>query len=258
MIFRILKNVFFLGRFLYRASSTIHKDYRLGWNQSGFTLIEMLVTTMILSVMVGLAFFAMGLYLKGWESNRFGDTSTIMDYRTQTLVRNSMESVWEYFVTDPANERIDVFYPFFKGKKTEVVGVTTSSVFHKGVPALFRFRLDAEDKAEKSLIYEETPLDDGFIRYENDLPAFSYSMVFMRRIKKLHFRYYGLWEILPPQGDGEDVIMVYRWLDVFDGRDRNAIPKIIEINLEMPETERQLIFYVMSDNMSKAAMYATF
>jgi len=206
----------------------IHPSYgrKLSQNrENGFTLIEILVVTLILSVMVSLAFFAMGLYLKTWSGRSLGDTRTLQEYRSRTLVRHALESVWEYYVTDPANERIEIFYPFFKGETRSLTGVTTSSVFQKGVPAVFRIRLGDGNETDGSLIYEEAPLEKWYLRYMNDSPVFAYSLVMMTRITQIGFRYYGFWEILP-LAENEDIPqIVYRWQETFDGRERGDIPE---------------------------------
>ncbi len=231
-----------------------------GWKvsrtgENGFTLIEILVVTLILSVMVSLAFFAMGLYLRTWNSRSLGDTQTLHDYRSRTLVRNAMESVWEYFVTDPANERIEVFYPFFKGKSRSVTGVTTSSVFHKGVPAIFQMRLYTGDDTTRSMIYEEAPLDNWYLRYVDESPVFSYSLVYMTQITEVRFRYYGLWEVLPLVENEMIPQMVYRWQETFDGLERMAVPQIIELTLKTAESTRIMTFQVLADNTAKATLY---
>jgi len=210
---------------------------------------------LILSVLTGLAFFSMGLYLRTWSGRSLGDTRSLLDYRAQTLVRYALESVWEYFVTDPANERISVFYPFFKGEARSVTGVTTSSVFQKGVPAVFRLRLDEKPDAAHSLIYEEAPLDGWYLRYVDEPLAFSYTMIFVTEIMDVRFRYYGFWEILPLAENQEIPDNVYRWQDTFDGMERGAFPEIIELTLKMKESTRKMTFQVRADNVAKGGLY---
>lgn len=233
----------------------INRNINKKWfSQQGFTLVEMLVTTIILSVMVAIAFFAMGLYLKGWEAYRFGDTTAIQKYRSRSLIRDALESVWEYYVTDPLNERSNVFYPFFKGDSEELIAITSSSVFHQGVPAVFRLRLISDDSNSFNLVYEESPLDNWYLRYNDDDYTYSFSMIYMPNVSKVQFRYFGYLEDRYIK-ESDIIERVNQWQGAFDGRYRHAVPEIIEITISDGDHRQILKFYVQANNQKKSDLY---
>lgn len=221
----------------------------------GFTLIEVLVTGMILSVLVSLSFFAMTLYLNELKYARLSDTSAIQEFRRQRLLQAAVESAWEYFITDPANERIGKYYPYFKGTSDSIAFITTSPVFAKNSTAAVRIRL-IDDKGEtgSKVVYEEASLDKYYIRYYKDEIKYHHTLNVSLPEKDLRFRFYGFWErrFLPGDEFGEEVL---RWQGNFDGRDRQAVPEIIEIVMQSDSEEALYSFVVKARNKSKGAFY---
>ena len=109
----------------------------------GFTLIEVLISSMVLAVIIYLGTLSYSMFLSMWGERRLLDTKAVNKYRSHMLLRSSLESVYDYYVTDRANERLGLYYPFFKGEKDEMEFVTLSSVFKKGFPAAARLRITA-------------------------------------------------------------------------------------------------------------------
>jgi len=221
----------------------------------GFTLIEVLVAGIILAIIVSLSFFAMTLYLNEFRYARLSDTSAIGEFRQQQLLNAAMESVWEYFVTDPANERIGNYYPYFKGTSNSIDFITTSPVFTKNRTAVARIRLiDDNDESGCKLVYEEASLDKNYIRYYEDKIKYDHTLNISLSEKDLKFRYYGFWErrFLPDKEIEEEVL---RWQDIFDGRKKKSVPEIIEIVKQSDAEETIYSFIVQARNKSKGALY---
>jgi len=225
-------------------------------NSRGFTLIEMLVTGMILSIIVGLSFFSMSFYLNEWETGRLGDISAVEDYRKQRLVQTAVESAWEYYVTDPANQRLGNYYPYFKGTEKSAAFVTTSPVFSESRAAAARLSLDDSGKSPGiELVYEEVPLDNFYIRYYEEEIDYPYSLRLQTGKENMQLRYYGLWEIrfLPQQDDFREVL---RWQDAFDGKERRAMPKTIQVADDSDEEQVFRKFDIRARNQAKAGFFS--
>ncbi|MBC2696417.1 MAG: prepilin-type N-terminal cleavage/methylation domain-containing protein [Desulfobacteraceae bacterium] len=224
---------------------------------AGFTLIEVLIATMILSALVYLATLSYSMFLTVWEKKRLTDTSAINDYRSHILVRSALESIYDYYVTDPANEKVGRYYPFFKGKRDMLEFVTLSSVFSKGFPAIARLKLERQDMAAGehcNVIYQEAPLDQIYIKYADVKPEYSHTIIVYTEVKKINIRYYGEWETRwIPERDNFDT--VYRWQDTFHGEKRNTIPEIIELTISTEAAETTLLFPVIANNVYKRAFF---
>jgi prepilin-type N-terminal cleavage/methylation domain-containing protein len=230
-------------------------------NNSGFTLIEVLIATMVLGAMIYLATFSYSAVLNVWGQRRLTDVRALSEYRNHALCRSALESVFDYYVTDPVSERQGAFYPYFKGEPDQLQFVTLSSVFHKGLPAAARLKVTAgSGDAEGTYLvtYEEMPLNRWYIRYDNQEPAYTDAMVVYENIRAFKIRYYGLGVVGPFSGPGQTVVKTaYDWYERFDGSVTRSIPELIEIQLYTEGNgETRLVFPVRVYNPGKRIAYS--
>lgn len=219
----------------------------------GFTLIEVLISMMVLSSLIYIATLSYSMFLDVWQKKKLIDTTALNDYRSHILVRSALESVCDYYVTDPSNEKIGHYYPFFKGKKKMLEFVTLSSVFNKGIPAAARLSLKDSPNGH-NLIYEELPLDQTYIKYADVNPKYSRAMVVYTGIKKMNFSYYGMWEIKWSQKENH-FKTIYKWQDTFSGQEKNNIPEMIKITLVSEAVETVILFPVRAKNVYKRSFF---
>ena len=222
---------------------------------SGFTLIELLISTLILASIVLLAVLSYSTFLNTWESKRLTDLDALDEYRSHVLLRYALESAYDYFVTDPTNERLGVYYPYFKGYPDRLEFVTLSSVFFKGSPAAARMRIIKDDNGEiQKLVYEEAPLDRIYIRYNDFEPEYIEQMLPYRDLKNVNIRYYGLEEIRWNERL-DNLEKIYGWQEGYQGEEKKDIPEMIELLLTTAEGDTRLAFSVKGRNIYKKSFY---
>lgn len=224
---------------------------------AGFTLVEVLVATMVLSLVIFLATFSYSLFLNTWEKKSVTNNRVISDYRSHVLVRAALESIYDYYITDPENERNGRHYPYFNGEKKMIEFVTLSSIFNKGVPAAARLRLECRDGADRNycrLIYEETSLEQRYIRYADDKMVYDHTLIVYSGLEKLNFRYYGQYE-LKWNAAAENYDVIRKWQETFSGEKRNTIPEIIEVTLDTGADEITLLFPIRACNAYKKSFF---
>ena len=226
-----------------------------GENSAGFTLIEVLIATLVLSMVVYLATLSYSLFLDTWERKKLSDIAAIQEYRTHLLMRNAVESTFDYYVTDPKSKRNTQWYPFFKGQKESLEFVTLSSVFQKGKPAIARIRLKKSTSGNpKVLVYEETSLVKTYIRYNDDPVEYKNEMSIYDNLKSVHIRYFGIWALRFDPGK-EGFVEEYKWQETFQGKERNAVPHTIEMTVAFEEGETMLVFPVMAHSQKKGTFF---
>ncbi len=238
-----------------RSPLKVRKMNMLTKDSHGFTLIEVMVTTIILTIIVSLSFFSTTFYLNEWQHNRLGDTSAIQGFRMQRLLHAAVESAWEYFVSDPANETIGNYYPYFKGQVDSIAFVTTSPVFTKNTTAAVRIRLVSDKNATTTnLIYEEESLDKKYIRYYDDIINYLHTFTIPIPGSDIKFRYYGFKELqfLPDQERIEEILS---WQATFDGKKKQTLPEIIEVVRQSNVEKTIYSFVVQARNYSKIGLY---
>lgn len=228
---------------------------RVCFENNGFTIIEVLISTIILSLIVFLAVLSYSTFLNVWSSKRLVDIKALDNYRAHILLRYALESVYDYFVTDPANENIGKYYPYFKGKQDSVEFVTLSSIFHKGLPAAARLRMikDVNDERQ-DLVYEEAPLSSVFIKYNDFEPDYKSRIIQFADVKGVIIRYYGLSEIKYNQ-ELQEAETIYRWQETFSGQEKNVIPEMIELLIKNESDDKRLIFPVKLNNYYKQIFF---
>jgi len=227
---------------------------------SGFTLIEVLIATVVLASVVALAGTSYSLYLQAWSKRAGGNERLFKEYRLNLLLKSSLESAFDYYVTDRLGARPTPFYPFFLGLTDELSFVTLSSVWHKGAPALARLRLEKESadlNGRRSLIYEEWPLNDRYLAFNEiseDWPALHQAVIFAGA-ENIKFRYYGFLKTRY-QVEREREIDVLGWQGEFSGRKKYVLPRRIEITANFADDQKKVLTaYLKIENPLKRIYY---
>jgi len=222
--------------------------------EHGFTLIEVIVATSILAMAIYLALTAYSFFGDSWRKGKLSDTRSLDLYRNHILCRSAVESIYDYYVTDPSSERNRIHYPYFIGTGQSVDFVTLSSVFVKGVSAAGRIRLVGNELGGQNLVYEETPFLSGFIRYEDQVPEYENRITLYEGVKQINIRYYGLWESRFNEMT-MDFDKEYRWQAEFYGKAKKEIPEIIELTVSGEMGVVVLALPVRTSNPFKASFF---
>jgi len=199
------------------------------------------------------------MFLDTWGKEIAADKGALDRYRKQVLLRASLESTYDYYVTDPADDRKGTYYPFFKGVSTSIEFVTLSSVFYGDIPAIARLKVvpyQAESGSKElcRLSYEEAPLDRTYVKYAGSPIRFKRSMVVYAGYLHCRFRYFGEWKTrFSPEKNGFETS--YKWQDTFSGRERQTIPEKIELTLDNGAGKIRLIFFIRTYNLYKRGFF---
>jgi len=222
-------------------------------NIAGFTLIEVLVATLILSFVIYAGTLSYSMFLDIWGKKRVEDIDAIHEYRYHMLLKAALESIYDYYVTDRINERAGFYYPFFRGEREEIEFITLSPVFRGRTPALARLRVERQ-KEGRNLLYEEMPLDTTYIKYNDFKAEYKYSFIAYSDIEKIAIRYYGELErrLLPYR---EEFERLYGWTESFQGKVLKGVPKKIEITIERDDGVKRLLFSVKANNIFKKGFF---
>ena len=222
-----------------------------GKNSAGFTLIELLIATLVLSMVIYLATLSYSLFLNTWERKKLSDVAAIQEYRSHLLLRNSIESIFGYYVLDRESERSNHRFPIFKGQKESLEFVTLSSVFHKGKPAVAQIKLEQSEVSNlKTLVYREASLEQTYIRYRDDPIEYKNRMPIYESLKSFRIRYFGLWGTEFDKVK-QEFVPVYKWQETFEGKERSVVPDTIEMIVESEVGETKLVFPIMAHSLGR-------
>jgi prepilin-type N-terminal cleavage/methylation domain-containing protein len=126
-------------------------DFDLFKNNSGFTLIELVIAMVISTLVIGILSVCLSFSLRAWESTQNRKTD-----HTAAFVDLLKQQLSEFSPTPVKFE--DGLHPVFKGTSKSVVFATLHSVkaISHGVPVVARY---IYDPGSRILYYSEMPLD---------------------------------------------------------------------------------------------------
>lgn len=193
----------------------------------GFSLLEMLVAVVVLSMVIGISTYAYSLSIRQWDGNlgRFDESQA--QYQRLEWLATALQDTLPYLVRDDKNEL--GFY--FLGRDEGLTSVTMSPIFGVGEPALIRVFREPEDSGTWRLVYEEAPFAGNVLAYADQRMEFRHRLVIARGLPRPEFRYFG-WADLQSSFNFEDSLSTGRaWFDEYDGLQRQYHPEKIELGL---------------------------
>jgi len=162
----------------------------------GFSLLEMLVAVVVLSMVIGISTYAYSLFIRQWDGHLGRFDGAQAQYQRLEWLATALQDTLPYVVRDDKGEL--GFY--FLGRDEGLTSVTMSPIFGVGEPALIRV----------------------FIRHR---------LVIARGLPRPEFRYFG-WADLQSRVNIEDSLSTGRaWFDEYDGLRRQFHPEKIELGL---------------------------
>jgi len=193
----------------------------------GFSLLEMLVAILVLSIVIGISTYAYSLFIRQWDGHlgRFDEAQS--QYQRLEWLSAALEDTLPYIVRDDDGQL--GFY--FLGRDEGLTLVTMSPIFGVGAPALIRvFREPDEDGAWR-LVYEEAPFAGTLLVRANQRMDFRHRLVIARDLPRPEFRYFG-WSSLGSRTAIEEASPESRaWFAEYDGLRRRFHPDKIELRL---------------------------
>jgi len=192
----------------------------------GFSLLEMLVSIVVLSMVIGISTYAYALFIRQWDGHlgRFDEAQA--RYQRLEWLAAALEDTLPYIVRDDAG--VPGFY--FLGRDEGLTLVTMSPIFGVGEPALIRVFREPEEDAWK-LVYEEAPFAGTLLAHSDQPMEFRHRLIIARGLPQPVFRYFGWADLQSRFGAEETPDTVRLWFDEYDGLRRYFHPEKIELRL---------------------------
>ena len=157
----------------------------------GFTLVEMLVAIVLISLLIGVAVFSFRLQLMSVQKTKTEGLNAVLKYNQ---VKSALESIKYYVVQefDALGRPMRQFDEFFSGDENHALFITNNPIFSDKVSLV---ELSCVDN---TLLYKEEPL---YSRYMNYLrPAFNEEhtrlLKIYKELQRCEFYYINMHEVL--------------------------------------------------------------
>jgi prepilin-type N-terminal cleavage/methylation domain-containing protein len=196
-------------------------------SQRGFSLLEMLVAIVVLSIVIGISTFAYSIFIRQWDGHlgRFDEAQA--QYQRLEWLATALEDTLPYVVRDEQDQ--PGFY--FLGRDEGLTLVTMSPIFAVGEPALVRVFREPDEDGTWKLVYEEAPFAGTLLARSDQRMEFRHRLVVARDLTKPVFRYFG-WANIGSRLTIDDAFGGQQyWFDEYDGLVRRYHPEKIELRI---------------------------
>lgn len=195
--------------------------------RQGFTLIEMLVSLVILSSVILIATSGYSTYMSRWDSNfgKFNQTAAQLQlfqglHRTVTNTR-------PYIVKNQAG----VYHFYFEGKETELTAVSAASLNDPDRAALYRLKVELNE-GWYELTYSEVDTSKSWLEDPTKEKNWTIPVVILRMPNAMTFDYFG-WKSM---SDFNDKLRVNRgWSPQHSGEASGIVPDFLRITFKDEE-----------------------
>ena len=194
---------------------------------AGFTLIEMLVSTVLLSAIVLVGSSSYSIFSKRWDGQLGKFDQTLQDVRDVMLVDSVLDSLIPYVTYD--HSETPVLY--FEGNRNGFVTVSAKSVFSEKIPAVVRFSVVQREDLSFDVIYEEWPMENNVLRSTYQNFNFAQPITLFESVTSPNFEYFGWESVIEREGfSGAQNAVPARWLSSLNSLEERLLPERIRLS----------------------------
>ncbi|WP_462146560.1 prepilin-type N-terminal cleavage/methylation domain-containing protein [Pseudoalteromonas gelatinilytica] len=214
----------------------------------GFTLIELMIATAILSGLLFLGSFTYQMLASRWqqELGEFQDTLEVT--KSFNLLNSVLTATQPYIVLDETSDTSNYDPGFlFIGKENRLLAITKQGLFEQGFPEVFRLLVVETDKGKFNLIYQGMSTNGNpIITAQQDI-KFTQEILLFKEFDKIKFNYLG-WDGFVERSEGIENNLSPTWRGEFSGLDNQLMPE--EMAVLLKKGDKDILFTVSFDEKS--------
>lgn len=195
----------------------------------GFTLIEMLIATVLLLMVLATANYTYAFYNQYWNGRLGHFDRTVFTAKSLMQTQMAIESAIPYVVETEVKGKYG-FY--FLGRDEGLTLVSASPIFSKVANASAVVRIFRE-KTESGyqLVYEEAPLDEQLLLSLDQELEFNYRVVTLTGKNQIEFSYFG-WPSREDRYGLKPNSGLRQWFSEYDSARSRMQPLKIKIEID--------------------------
>ena len=150
--------------------------------KKAFTLVEMLVAIVLITLLIGVAIFSFRMQLLTISKIKTDSIESVLKYNQ---IKSTLESIKQYVVRDydMLQKPMDSFHYFFKGTTTSALFISTNPIYTES-DALVKLTC-----IDHKLIYKEEPLFKRINYLQPDFLPDSHQFTIYKNLDKCSFYY---------------------------------------------------------------------
>ncbi|CAH1568863.1 PilW family protein [Vibrio rotiferianus] len=170
--------------------------------QKGFTLVEMLVASVIMMAVLLIASSSYGFFHDRWFKDKNQFYTLVVQKKSQLMMLDVLNGALPYLVKGDSKASY-----FFEGDRDQFEAVSDTPIFGSK-PAMIQLSVQAVGDGTYQILYKEAPITDSSFARTSSKPAFKYEKVLFENLTVAGFRYLG-WQSLEEKN---------HYLDEFEGK----------------------------------------
>lgn len=200
---------------------------------AGFSLVELLVSTVLLSAIVLLGSYAYAQFSQYWDGRlgRFDEAYETL--RKEWLIDQLFNDITPYVVMNT----IDLPAYYFEGNVNGFVAVTSDALSDPGVPAVVRLSLRQSADFSFDLLLEEAPMRSSALESLVQTPKFRAPVTILKDLRDAEFSYFGS---EASASNDETNSAPVSWKDAYNSAVTQRHPRKLRLWFRGPNGARQL------------------
>lgn len=190
----------------------------------GFSLVELLVSMVLLAAIVLLASYSFSQFSQHWDGRLGNFDRAFTELRNRWLLEEIILSVHPYAVLNDAG---GVRF-YFEGNINGFVAVASESISEIGVPAIVRLSLKQNPDQTFDLSYEEAPMRGAALKRLTSQVQFHEPVILFSSLINPSFSYFGL-EPRQQERDGLETLRKDVWADAYNSAATGIHPKRVQL-----------------------------
>lgn len=153
----------------------------------GFTLVEMLVSMVLLSMVLLIASNAYSSFSNRWNGRLGHFNQSVVQAKQLILVQEALKSIVSYVViNDKSQAKL-----YFEGNRNGFVAVTLRSLFSPETAAVMRLQIIQNTDFTYRLTYQESSMAEQLLIKSKQSLNFSAPIVLFDNLSSAEFQYFG-------------------------------------------------------------------
>lgn len=198
-------------------------------SQSGFTLVELLISTALLSLILFVASYSFSLFAGSWgkELGRYEQTAKFT--RNIELVRRVFASTIPLLVDRGDGTQNSALY--LDGRKQFLRAASRYGVFTTD-SVIYQLSLESTDEGGEQLIYQEVASNQVLLDSYEQAITFSNKLVLLDSVSQVVFSYFG-WENSQQKSVQQSGMGIASkvWQESFNAKEKQLFPESMKVSV---------------------------
>jgi len=196
--------------------------------QAGFTLVELLIATTLLSMILFVGSYSYSLFANRWDKELGDFSANIKDVRAMQLLQTVLDGIVPVVVVDEGKPGF-----YFSGKKQVLTSVSSNGLFDDEFPVVFEISAEQSGPGRMTVIYREASTQDLLLTANGQNIAFNHSITLLDDVAEWRFTYQG-WESFEAKSSAkflnQRVPAKLPSFEEYSGQVRQLVPEVIALS----------------------------